>query len=98
MVENTQGPEVGQHPVDPVKILAHVFQEEESSLEFGKVRGAGKTMEQGEVAANERTFGCSAGQGDDSVSWGITAFPGDSSRSNRPAGWAEVSTREKCCG
>ncbi len=66
MVKNTQGPEVGQYPVDPVKILAHVFQEEESSLELGKVRGADKTMEQGEIAANERTFGCSAGQGDDS--------------------------------
>ena len=73
VVENTQSSEVSQHPVDSVQILAHVFQEEESSLEVGKVRGAGKTMEQSQVAANERTFGCSAGQGDNTV------FLGDNS-------------------
>src|SRR5215213_6219304 len=71
--ENPQGPEVGEYPIDSIEIFAHVLQEEESSVEFGKVRRADETVEQGEVPADERALGCSAGQGDDSTlrSWNL---------------------------
>ena len=82
--EHADGAQVGQHPVDPVEILAHVFQEEQCAVEVGEVRRADEALEQGEVAAGERPFGHAAAHGDDAGSCcGNEHFPGDRQRLER---------------
>ena len=60
-------PQVGQHAVDPVQVLAHVLEEEEGTVEIGKVGRADQALEQGEVAAGKRAVRDPAAHGDDPV-------------------------------
>ena len=89
-------PEMGKHAINPVEVLAHVFEEQYGAGELWKVGRTDQALEQGEIPARQWTLGHAAAQGDDPVLLGHEhgGRLGDAAQAARRFG--RVSTRSKC--